>query len=425
LKGAFDSFELCFTRERVKKYEVAEGRLLSTEVKEEEGMSLRGVKDGRMAFSYTFEKGEKAVDALVENATLIFPFLERDRYQAFPEKQIAYPKLTLYDDSGLRLDAEEKIAALIGMESAIRGFDRRIAATRNCELYESELEIGIVNSNGLEAEGKKTVYTLGGMAVAADGGDEVSWYDWIWNTHYDGLDFRVLGNRIAEKALSFLSAEVIDTGTYDGLLRPGCVCQLLDILSPSFLGENLFKSKTRLEGKEGQEVVSRLLTITDSGTRGIDAFPFDGEGVSCRENVLIRNGCFQGFLYDTYYGRALGRESTGNSVRSGIKIPPRCGTTGLFVENGSGEGIDGFDNGLIIDELMGTHTANSVTGDFSVGAVGHYCRKGSQIPFKGVILAGNLFEVLVRVRAVGNDLAFYGSHGAPTLVVEGLKISGR
>jgi PmbA protein len=80
---------------------------------------------------------------------------------------------------------------------------------------------------------------------------------------------------------------------------------------------------------------------------------------------------------------------------------------------------------LIIDELMGTHTANGVTGDFSVGAVGHYSRNGMRVPFKGVILSGNLFDLLSHVRAVGNDLTFYGSHGAPTLVIEGVRISGK
>lgn len=425
LADAFDGYELCFIKERVKKYEAAEGVLLSLEVKEEEGISLRGIKDGKMSFSYTFEKGEKAADALIENSTLIMPFLEKDPCQVFPDKQAAYPKLALYDDDGLKVSAEKKTSALIEMESAIRAFDPRITTTRNCELHESEIEIEIVNSNGLDVEGKKTVYAISGMAVAANAGDEVSWYDWAWSTRYDALDFEALGRRIAEKTLSFLSAEMIDTGTYTGLLPPGCVCQLLDILSPSFLGENLFKNKTRLKGREGTKVVSDLLTIIDSGTRGMDIFPFDGEGVPCRENILIENGSFRGFLYDTYYGKVLGKASTANSVRSGIKSPPRCSTTGLFIESGSGEGIDGFDNGLIIDELMGTHTANSVTGDFSVGAIGHYCRKGSRIPFKGVILSGNLLEVLLQVQAVGNDLTFYGSCGAPTLLIEGLKVSGK
>ena len=70
--------------------------------------------------------------------------------------------------------------------------------------------MGIINSRGLRAHAKKTVYTLGAMAVAQDGSDEVSWYDWSWASRYGDLDGRKLGARIAEKTLSFLSGEVLE-----------------------------------------------------------------------------------------------------------------------------------------------------------------------------------------------------------------------
>ncbi len=95
------------------------------------------------------------------------------------------------------------------MESTIRLADPRIAHTRNCELHESELAVEIINSRGVEAHAKKTIYTLGAMAVAQDGDDEVSWYDWSWASRYFDLDGRKLGAQIAEKTLSCLSAEVL------------------------------------------------------------------------------------------------------------------------------------------------------------------------------------------------------------------------
>jgi PmbA protein len=426
LKNTFDSYELCFIRERDKKYEAADGQLLGIELKEEEGISLRGIKDGKMAFSYTYERGEKAVSALVENAKLLMPFLEKDPFYALPGAYDRYPDLDLYDRKGLSVEDDVKISALVEMESIIRTFDKRITTTRNCELHESELNVRIINSAGLEARAEKTVYALGAMAVAAEHGEEVSWYDWSWSSKYGDLDGQSLGKRVAEKTVSFLAGQVLDTGTYSGLLTPGAACQILEILAPSFLSENLYKNKTRLKDKTGMKCFSDLLSIIDSGNRGIDAFVFDGEGVPSRENVLVRQGVFEDFLYDTYYGNRLKAASTGNSVRSGIKDPPRCGTRGFFIENGrDGNAIEGFDKGLVIEELMGTHTANAVTGDFSVGAIGHLLSGGSKTPFKGIILSGNLFDILMNVKAMGNDLTFYGSYGAPTLMIEGLKISGK
>ena len=74
---------------------------------------------------------------------------------------------------------------------------------------------------------------------------------------------------------------------------------------------------------------------------------------------------------------------------------------------------------------MGTHTANPITGEFSLGAVGHLVKSGKKTPFKGVIFSGNIFELLNSVKEVGSDLTFYGTCGSPSLFVEGLKISGQ
>ncbi len=421
----FEDWEICLVSERDKKYEAADGEVLTIEVKEEEGVSLRAIKDGKRCFSYTFEKGEKAASSLIANVTVLMPFLDADPCYVFPPGSGEYPGLDLYDEAGLRTPDKTKIDALLQMESAIRARDGRIAHTRNCELHESDLHVGIINSRGLKADAKKTVYTLGAMAVARDGDDEVSWYDWAWSSRYGDLDGLKLGNRIAEKALSCLKGEVLATGVYNGLLTPACACQILEILSPSFLSENLYKHKTWLRDKVGTRCFSPLLTVVDSGLRGIDAFPFDGEGVPSRENVLVKEGVLQAFLYDTYYGNRMEKSSTGNSVRPGIKEPPRCGPRGFFIDRGQGADPEAGDGGIVVEELMGTHMANAITGDFSLGAIGHYYSGAAPTPFKGVILSGNLFDLLDRVKAVGSDLTFYGSYGSPTLLVEGLKISGK
>ncbi len=425
LETIFEDWEVCLVKERAKKYEAADGEILTMELKEEEGISLRAIKDGKRCFSYTFEKGEKAVSALVGNITALMPFLDADPCHAFPPGSEHYPDLDLYDETGLRTADGVKIDALLQMESTIRAVDGRITHTRNCELHESELHVKIINSPGLRAHAKKTVYTLGAMAVAQDGSDEVSWYDWSWASRYFDLDGRKLGAQIGRKALSCLSGEILPTGVYRGLLTPAVACQILEILSPSFLSENLYKNKTCLRDKLGTRCFSAPLTVIDSGLRGMDAFPFDGEGVPSQENVLVKGGVLQAFLYDTYYAKRMEKASTGNSVRHGIKEPPRCGSRGFFIDRGRGNDPEAGSGGLIIEELMGTHMANTITGDFSLGAIGHYYSGGTLVPFKGVILSGNLFDLLGQVLAVGKDLTFYGPYGSPTLLVEGLKISGR
>jgi PmbA protein len=157
---------------------------------------------------------------------------------------------------------------------------------------------------------------------------------------------------------------------------------------------------------------------------GTDAFAFDGEGVPSLDNVVVDKGIFNTFLYDTYFAKKLGKTSTGNSVRSGLKSPPKCSPRGLYIEPGSRDLQKFLTNGIVIEELMGTHTANVITGDFSVGCLGYLYKDGTREPFQGVMLSGNVFEVFKNIRETGTDLTFHGSVGSPSIYVEGLKISG-
>ena len=73
----FDHFEVCILKEASRKYEAGNKEIAGVEFREEEGIALRAIKDHAMIFSYTFEKGEAAVQALLENARILLPFAER------------------------------------------------------------------------------------------------------------------------------------------------------------------------------------------------------------------------------------------------------------------------------------------------------------------------------------------------------------
>jgi predicted Zn-dependent protease len=53
LDGNFDSYEIYYHKERSKKFESKEREICSIEMKEEEGMALRAIKDKKMVFAYT------------------------------------------------------------------------------------------------------------------------------------------------------------------------------------------------------------------------------------------------------------------------------------------------------------------------------------------------------------------------------------
>jgi PmbA protein len=77
---------------------------------------------------------------------------------------------------------------------------------------------------------------------------------------------------------------------------------------------------------------------------------------------------------------------------------------------------------------MGMHSGvNAVSGDFSLGAKGFMVENGKIIrSVNQITIAGNFFELLKDIEAVGNDLDF-GSDcfGSPTLLVKALSVAGK
>ncbi len=87
--------------------------------------------------------------------------------------------------------------------------------------------------------------------------------------------------------------------------------------------------------------------------------------------------------------------------------------------------LNGLHLGLVVEEVMGLHTVDPISGDFSFGCSGYWVDNGMRShPVKSIAMAGNLFELFQKVIGVGKDIRFFGEVGSPSLLIEGVEISG-
>jgi PmbA protein len=206
--------------------------------------------------------------------------------------------------------------------------------------------------------------------------------------------------------------------------------EILGVLAPSFLAESVQKGKSILKGKLGERIFSPIIRIRDNGILegGMATTPFDGEGVPCQDTLLVGDGVLGAFLYDSYCGRKDGCASTGNASRGGVRGLPHMGVNNFYLENGSTSAVDlmsGITRGILLTDVIGMHTANPISGDFSVGASGFLIENGIVTrPVKGVAIAGNIMDLFAKVEAVGDDRRFFGSVASPSLRIESLDVSG-
>jgi PmbA protein len=208
------------------------------------------------------------------------------------------------------------------------------------------------------------------------------------------------------------------------------VGDLLGAWSASFLGENVYKGKSYLKDKTNQIIASPKIQLIDDGQypMGMGSAPFDDEGTPQKKTILIKDGRLLSYLFDNYWSKKTGSQLTGNSVRRQISSPPSTSISNLFIRPGSlpfDQLITTMDKGFLINELMGVHMVDPVSGEFSLGASGIWIENGKGVyPVKGVTISGSIHDLFCAVEELGNDLRFFGRVGAPSLFVKDIIISG-
>lgn len=412
------------------------------------GMAFRILNRQRMGFSYTTsfdpsqsvrEDAPGGVERIIEDAINSAEATFTDPCFDFaPVLKDLPPHLPIFDETLERVSEKTKIEKAKLLEEVVRSVDPgRIKKVRKASYEEVLSRIRLINSNGFQFSYTSTLASISVTAIAEESGEsEVGW-DFDFSHFTSDLDVERVGREAGRKALERLGGKRIPSGVYPVLLRNQVASEFLSLLAHSFLAEQVQKGKSRLKGKRGERFFSPLLSIVDDGlySKGISTSPIDGEGVLSQRTLLVTQGEVSRYLYDRYWANrenisSLGPrvESTGNSGRSNIKSPPGIRISNFFVEPGKhsfSKLMEDLHQGVVIEEVMGLHTVDPISGDFSLGCSGDWVDRGEKVyPIKSIAVAGNLFQLFREVIGLGEDLRFFGRVGSPSLLVEGLKISG-
>lgn len=422
-----DDFEVYVTENRLFSAQAKEGEVEFTEEAVERGAAIRLFKGGRAGFSCSSDWTVSFLDRMVDlsyNSLSVLEETVRFELPGREEWKEWRPR------SSLPPEKKTKLEAALALEREARAFDRRIVRVRDAQYSEEVKSVRIKNSRGLFRENKKTLCELSIMLVAEERGNrEMAWEE-EFSPDFVNLDPKKVASRAAEKAVSQLGAEPIPTQKSAALLDPVVGASFLGVLASSFFGDQVQKNRSALRERLGETIYSKGVTLVDDGRYpdGYSSFPFDGEGSGTKETGLVVDGVLQEFLYDARSGAQAGRRSTGNALRPHFKESPRVGATNLYVKGGSGSLsrlVSEMGTGFWIRDVIGVHTADSVTGDFSLGASGVWLEGGERKKaVRGVTISGNLHELFKRVVRAGEEVRFYRSYGAPPLLIDSVDIGG-
>lgn len=391
-------------------------RLKQLESIESEGTGLRLWRDGRPGLAVAY--GSVEPQALIDRAIALSELGVPETIELTTGSQTSYP------DLGRSVAVEQLVNWGKDAIATIREFYPEILCTAE---FDCEVEsIRLLNSFGLDSSYTDT--TLSGYLGAewVRGEDFLNVSD--GETQRENLDPADLTKRILQR-LNWAKENVAPpTGRVPVLFTAKAADLLWGTVSAALNGKLVLEGASPWSDRLGEPVTSPLLTLSQAPDVGPYSCPFDDEGTPTRPIVFIQKGVLQLFYADRTTGKILGSGTTGNGFRPGLGSYPTPGLFNELIQPGKRSLIDliaQLDDGLIVDQMLGGSAG--ISGEFSINVELGYRVKNGQIigRVKDTMVAGNVYTALKQLVELGSDAEWNGSCYTPSVIVEGLSVTGR
>jgi TldD protein len=286
------------------------------------------------------------------------------------------------------------------------------------------------------------------MAMAKDGMDVQQAYDSIGDLRgYKKVEnFEESCEDVTKRAVDLLSAKPVEGGKYTVIVDPK-LCGVFTHEAFGHLSEADFiyeNKKLREVMKIGKRFGSDELSIVDDGTLEGEAGynKYDSEGTPSQKTYLIKDGILTNRLHSRETAAKMNESPTGNARAISYASEPIVRMTNTYMESRNQtleEMLAGVDEGIYAKGSLGGQTNTEM---FTFSAEEAYKINGGKVceKIRDVVLTGNVFETLMNIDAIGNDLVIYGglggcgkggqsplrvSDGGPHIRIRNVTIGGR
>lgn len=439
-----DSWEVVATQSYGHQIDIEGGKISLAAGGGEGGFGIRVLENGKFGFAYLVDitSADKAIKSALSIARMS-PAVEGF---VLPSEESAAPVAGLYDNSVVTLSSEDLLIQADAIMSEVASLDSRAVVTGG-GIGVSANASAIYSSQGIDAAGITTSHSAG-VQISIEENEQLTS---SWQSSSSRSKLPDVPNCVARAVdwanltrdpikIESSSAESAVMMTSEGF------SPLFSVVVPNAIkGEKLARGESFWSGNTGERVVADDLSIIDNATipGGRSSGARDDEGVPTRKNTLIESGRLVGSLWSTRdaaqqiaEGRIASASSTGSAIRSGHQSPPISGCSNLFLTTKGkvysyDDMIEIIDDGYIVNSVMGAHTANPTSGDFSVTTSSILRVENGEIigAVKQAGLSGNLAKALKNGIKLGDDVRSQGSYSSgsmylPNVLIEhGLRVN--
>ena len=389
----------------------------------EQGIGIRVIKNDKMGFAFTsnLDKIIETANQAIENTKLN----KKDENNAFSEIGKVKNVKKVYDNKFDDLDLDETVELLKNVITTV--------SDSECDVTESGFSASagqslIMNSNGVSIENKGTGFGIGLSVTIQKEGQIATAYNSQSSRFFD-LDGEKLANEVCDLAKSSLDTKPIETDNYDVVLDYYAATGLLNTFLGAFDGENVRRGRSILKDKINSRIANPALSIIDNPLleKGMYTTKCDGEGSVCQKTDLIKDGVLNSFMYDIYTANKEGVKTTSNGFRGSYLTTPMISPSNLEFKFDELKDMSEIDKGVLTTSVLGAHTANPISGDFSVEASNAFKIEKGELtaPINKAMISGNIFELMKKVEGLNTEIKQYGPYIIPKLLVHDLRVVGQ
>jgi predicted Zn-dependent protease len=279
---------------------------------------VRAVIGQKIGIASTNEISDEALQRVAAKAhQLALHQRENEDFRSLPRPEPIQPA-DAFVEATARAGPEER-ASVVGQicEASSRASLIAAGAFRT-----SVQEISLSNSFGVFTYHPETQADINAVVMS----ETSSGYAARVSKSVADIDGDAVAAEAVDRALRGVNPQTVEPGTYEVILEPYAVVDLLDFFSYLSFGALPFTEKRSfMAGRLGERVMGEDISIWDDGLSpaGIP-MPFDYEGTPKQRVSLIENGVARGVVWDSYYAGKQGGDtySTGHALPAGVTVGP-------------------------------------------------------------------------------------------------------
>ncbi|MCC7553349.1 MAG: TldD/PmbA family protein [Methanobacteriaceae archaeon] len=386
------------------------------------GIGIRVLNNEKIGFAYTSDIEQ--IKNTAKQAFLNTKINEKDENFGFAEKEKEKTIKGTFDSKNKDLNIDESIEFLKEMIAFVEEEKCEVSSGNFSKTCKESL---IINSNDIAISDKGTWFGSSISINAEKNGEKSSAYDYLSSRSFD-LESKKMVKNVCKIAKDSINGEFIETKNREVVFDYHAASGLLSTFINAFSADNIQRGRSILKDKKDQLIIDKNITITNDSTlnKGLLSSKCDGEGVVSKKTKLVEDGTLKSYIYDVYTSKKEGEESTANGYRESYNNIPQISPSNIIFDFKEEKGIDEINDGFIVTDVLGAHTANPISGDFSVEANNAFLIENGEItkPVKKAMISGNLFEILNDCKKLKSETKQYGPFIIPKIIINNLKVLG-